>query len=113
MKQILLIVLLTLSLNSKSLEKDYVQANCQGDIEVVVTNKVRVDCLTETVAFEYDFARKFYEAIGQSLYYSILTGKQAGVVLIVTDLKEMVYVFYDFFFRLPFGDIIMGNFFFD
>ena len=92
MKGIFLILLLTISLNSKAFEKDYVQAHCQGDIEVVLPNKVRVDCLTETIAFEYDFAKKFYEAIGQSLYYSILTNRQAGIVLIVTNLKEIIYV---------------------
>lgn len=52
-------------------------------MEVVQSDNTRVDCLTDTHAIEFDFGSKWAEAIGQSLYYSIKTGKQAGIVLIL------------------------------
>ncbi len=64
-------------------EADYVNSNCQGKIEFVLPDKTRVDCLTDTQAIEYDFSHKWAEAIGQSLYYSAMTGKQAAIVLII------------------------------
>ena len=66
-------------------EKIYQASWCKdkGEFEHVLPNKSRVDCLTDTHAVEADFANKFYEAIGQSLYYSVKTGKKAGILLIV------------------------------
>jgi len=52
----------------------------------------RVDCLTKTHAIEFDFAKKWAEAIGQALYYQYKTGKRAKVILILENpQKEMVY----------------------
>lgn len=52
----------------------------------------RVDCLTETHAVEFDFAKKWAESIGQALHYNAMTGKKGKVVLILTNpKKEMVY----------------------
>ena len=50
-----------------------------GQTEYRLPDKTRCDCLTDTHAVEVDFARKFYEALGQSLYYSMQTGKRAGM----------------------------------
>lgn len=60
----------------------------QGRVEVVLPDKTRCDCLTDTHAIEFDFASKWAEAIGQSLYYSLQTGKKAGIVLILEDSKK-------------------------
>ena len=54
-----------------------------GQVEVRLPDKTRADCVTKTHAIEFDFANKWAEAIGQSLYYSLQTGKRAGVVLIL------------------------------
>ena len=62
-----------------------------GDIEVRLPDRTRVDCLTRTHAVEVDFAKKWYQAVGQSLYYSLQTGKKAGIVLIVREPKERKY----------------------
>lgn len=51
----------------------------------------RCDCLTETHAVEFDFGEKWSEAIGQSLYYSLQTGKKAGIVLIIETIKDRKY----------------------
>ncbi|CAM3726980.1 hypothetical protein [Parendozoicomonas haliclonae] len=54
-----------------------------GQIEVELEEGPRVDCLTQTHAIEMDFAKKWHEAIGQALHYAHLTGKEAGIVLIL------------------------------
>ena len=72
-------------------EKWYQNQHCKGQIEVVLPDKTRCDCLTDTHAIEYDFAKKWTEAIGQSLYYSLQTGKRAGIVLISESPKDYKY----------------------
>lgn len=54
-----------------------------GQVEVVLPDRTRCDCLTDDHAIEIDFAEKWAEAIGQSLYYSLQTGKRAGIALIL------------------------------
>lgn len=68
-------------------EKQYQTKWCAGKgiAEFVLPDNTRVDCLTKTHAIEFDFANKWAESIGQSLYYSIRTGKKAGVVLIMEN----------------------------
>ncbi len=69
--------------SSKWHEADFVDAHCQGEIEYVLADKTRVDCLTATHAIEYDWGKKWAESLGQALFYSAMTGKKAGIVLIV------------------------------
>lgn len=67
-------------------EKDYQNKWCAehgGITEYRLSDKTRVDCLTETHAIEFDFAKKWAEAVGQSLYYALKTGKHPGIVLII------------------------------
>jgi hypothetical protein len=52
----------------------------------------RVDCLSKDYAIEFDFAKKWAESIGQSLYYSKLTGKSPAIVLILTSPTDYKYV---------------------
>ena len=64
-----------------------------GQIEYVLDDKTRVDCLTSSYAIEVDFASKWAESIGQSLHYSIKTDKKAGVLLILEQPhKERKYL---------------------
>jgi len=60
----------------------YVEQSCAGEIEVVLSDRTRVDCLTDQYAIEYDFTHKWAEAIGQALHYGLMTGKRLGIVLI-------------------------------
>jgi len=69
--------------SAKWREADFVDAHCQGEIEHVLVDKTRVDCLTDTHAIEYDWGKKWAESLGQALFYSAMTGKKAGIVLIV------------------------------
>jgi hypothetical protein len=58
---------------------------------VVLPDGTRCDCVTETHAIEFDFGNKWAEAIGQSAYYSLLTDKKAGIVIILEALKPRLY----------------------
>ncbi len=75
---------------SAKTEREYQTKWCKihgGKTEVVLKDRTRVDCLTKTHAIEFDFAKKWAEAIGQSLHYSRMTGKQPGIVLICKNKK--------------------------
>lgn len=96
---LVLIIIFSLSAQAKHLylEKEYQeqwcskQANCI--VEYILPDKTRIDCLTPTHAIEFDFGNKWAEAIGQSLYYSLITGRKAGVVLILEDkAREQKYL---------------------
>ena len=79
----------------KMKEAYYVSQWCRDDFgkqEFVLWDNTRVDCLTKDYAIEFDFAHKWAESVGQSLYYSKMTGKKPAVALILTDLKDYIYV---------------------
>lgn len=76
-------------------EKHYQDAWCAehgGQTEVVLKDGTRADCVTATHAIEFDFGKKVAEAIGQSLWYSIQTGKRAGIVLILKKQSDRKYL---------------------
>lgn len=50
------------------------------------------DSVTDEYAIEVDFARKWYEAVGQSLHYSTVTGKKPGILLIMESIKDRKYL---------------------
>ena len=75
----------------KLYEADYVHAYCKGTEEYVLPDKTRVDCLTETHACEFDWAKKWYEGFGQALWYSHNTGKKPCLVLILKSDKDYIY----------------------
>ena len=54
-----------------------------GETEVVLADKSRADCVTDSYAVEIEFADKWKDGIGQSLWYAMQTGKKAAIVLIV------------------------------
>ncbi|MBI5453043.1 MAG: hypothetical protein HY956_00275 [Deltaproteobacteria bacterium] len=60
-------------------------ADVGGVVEYTLPDKTRVDCLTGEYAVEVDFASKWAEAVGQSLYYAEMTGRRPGVLLILED----------------------------
>lgn len=69
-------------------EADYRDRWCDehdGQAEVVLYDRTRVDCLTETFAVEVDWAPKWAESIGQALLYAEITGRDPAVLLIVGD----------------------------
>ncbi len=67
-------------------EKEYQEVWCKqagGVTEYVLDDGARVDCITDEYAIEFDFASKWAEAVGQSLYYALKTEKKPGIVLIL------------------------------
>ena len=84
------ILIFFLSLSSKALEKEkyYSEMYCEelsGKVNHNLADKSKVDCLTDTHAYEVDWAdgMKVYEAIGQSLYYASQTNKKPGIILLI------------------------------
>ena len=78
-------------------EKAYQHAWCstQGVIEELKNKDyTRIDCLTKTQAVEFDFAHKWAESIGQALYYGLMSGKRAKVVLILENPQKQI-IYYD------------------
>lgn len=76
-------------------EKDYQQDWCgerKGITEYVLDDGARVDCLLPDYAVEFDFAEKWAESIGQSLYYAEKTGRKPAVVLILENKKDKKYL---------------------
>ena len=76
-------------------ESYYVNQWCTSDFgrkEAVLWDLTRVDCLAKDYAIEFDFAKKWAESVGQSLYYSKLTGKKPAITLILTSPSDYRYV---------------------
>ena len=73
-------------------EADYVNAYCKGIVEYELPDKTRVDCLTDDYAIEFDWAKKWAESIGQSLYYAKMTGKKPAVAIIIKKPTDRVYI---------------------
>ncbi len=85
----------TQTMKSGQTEAYYVEQWCTpsfGKKEFRLWDMTRVDCLTKDYAIEFDFAKKWAESIGQSLYYSEMTHKKPAVVLILTNWTDMRYV---------------------
>jgi len=64
-------------------EAEYVDHYCTGTVEFRNIDRTRTDCRTPGVSYEYDFARKWYECITQSLHYGMLNNDKAICVLIM------------------------------
>lgn len=73
-------------------ESDYVKAYCSGKVEYVLPDRTRVDCLTDEYAIEFDYAKKWAESIGQSLYYAEMTGKKPAVAIIIKSNPDKKYI---------------------
>lgn len=94
-----LFILNSLSVNAKHIfsEKEYQKKWCNSQFDCKMEYKLfdntRIDCLTPTHAIEFEFANKWAEAIGQSLYYAEVSNRKAGIVLIMEDKeKEQKYL---------------------
>ena len=78
------------------LEKEYQRIWCaknSGKLEYKLPDSTRVDCLTQEYAIEFDFAPKWAESVGQSLYYAICTNRKPAIVLILENgLKDYKYL---------------------
>jgi len=73
-------------------EKDFVNNYCQGFTEVVLPDKTRVDCIYNGYAIEFDWAKKWAESVGQSLYYAKITGLKPAVAIIMKSEADEKYI---------------------
>lgn len=83
----------TMAPNQK--ESYYVDNWCTSDFgrkEFILWDKSRCDCLTKDYAVEFDFASKWAESVGQSLYYAKLTRRKPAVALILTKWSDIIYM---------------------
>ena len=63
-------------------------------MEYRLSDNTRVDCMTDILAVEFDFANKWAECIGQALYYGRQTKKQPACVLIMENgEKDLKYLY--------------------
>jgi hypothetical protein len=92
---IIFLLLINTAFAHEYLEKEYQDKWCKehkGSLEVVLKSGERADCITNEYAIEFDFAKKYCEAIGQSLLYSIESNKKAGIVLILEKASDEKYL---------------------
>lgn len=73
-------------------EKDYINMYCNGKVEYPLSDKTRVDCMSKQYAVEFEFAPKWKEAIGQSLYYAKLTNKKPAIAIIMRSWNDEAYI---------------------
>ena len=99
MKLITCLTFLLLTATASALPEKHYQdifaAEVGGRTEVTAGDGSRCDILTDSYAIEVDFARKWGEAIGQSLNYGFQFNRQAGIVLILekpSDRKHLIRV---------------------
>ena len=89
-------LILSSSVEAKHLykEAEYQESWCnyhKGTMEVELDDFTRCDCETKRNAIEFDFSKKWAEAIGQSLHYSNKLHKKAGIVLIMENPEKDTY----------------------
>lgn len=87
---ILLLLSLSLDVHARN-EAWYQERFCDGETEVVLPDRRRVDCVLDSHAIEYDWGSKWSQAIGQALGYATATGKRAGIVLILKKPRDRRY----------------------
>ena len=85
------VLIITGCTEKKHKEKYYQTQLCDdlgGVMEQSLLDRTRVDCLTDEYAIEVDFAKKWAEAVGQSLYYAYMTEKKPGIGIIADKSKK-------------------------
>lgn len=68
-------------------EAFFVQQLCAvlGGEQKTLPDRTQVDCLTQSLAIEVDWASKLWEAVGQSKWYAQQTGKRPGILLLIRE----------------------------
>jgi hypothetical protein len=61
----------------------YLSWKWNGEAEHRTVDGSRVDVLTDDMAWEVEWCKKWKESIGQALFYGVVTGRKPGVVLLL------------------------------
>ena len=64
-----------------------------GEIEVRLTDGTRCDIVTDDYAIEVEWAQKWYEGFGQSLWYGFQLNKKPAIVMILRSKEDQKYVY--------------------
>ena len=84
---------LTTKKSERYYQETWAKANFPGsEVEYILPERSRVDILTEEYAIEVDFAGKYAEAIGQSIYYGIMTGRKPGILLVLNKPGDVKFL---------------------
>ena len=73
--------------------------NCEREVRMVDGTRADIIDYKNLVTYEVDWDKKFYEGVGQSLYYSMEYSSlrkenfKPGVILLVRDPSELKYAF--------------------
>lgn len=54
----------------------------------IIDDGSRIDLLNDEYAFEADWAHKWTEAVGQSLFYALKTNRKPAIILLIKDEKK-------------------------
>jgi hypothetical protein len=76
-------------------EADYRDNHCglvKGQTELRNSDGTYTDCYLPDQSIEYDFARKWYECLGQAMHYARLNRNAAVCLLIVEKPTDQKYV---------------------
>lgn len=63
-----------------------------GEIEHRFSDGTRCDCITPSHAVEIEFPNKWYEGLGQALYYGIKANKKPGLGIVIEKPGELKYL---------------------
>ncbi len=83
----------TFAQSSKLYEKDYADyiQSLIGGVREYSVQGGRVDLLTKEFAFEVEWANKWKNAIGQSIWYGLQTNRKPGIILIMKSKNDYKY----------------------
>jgi len=104
-------LVITQVIAAAEIEAHYRDAWCEARADFVRTElRVKggfVDCVLDDYAIEFGFAHKWKEDIAQARWYSLQTGKKAGLVMIYKKPENRVYLRYaqEYLRRYCSGDI--------
>lgn len=65
----------------------------RAQAEVRLWDGSRVDLLNDQFAIEVDWSHKWQEAIGQALYYAMVTGKKPAVLLLAKPDRKLIHLY--------------------
>jgi hypothetical protein len=76
-------------------EYDFVKEQCElweGEQDYLLRDQTRVDCVTEEMTVEFEFADNWKRALGPALHAASRTGKAAAIALILRRESDEAYV---------------------
>jgi hypothetical protein len=88
-----LALLVSIANSSAKDEKHWQRIYCAGmELEHVLRDGARIDCLNSEYAIEVDYVDHWAESIGQALYYAAASRRKPGIILLCpSSSNERIY----------------------